>query len=111
MGEKKYIGKDLCGFDFNMKYPPTNGPYHGYKTDKEETLFYDFAVLGYDLSFTYKGKNYYFLTEDNYVANCDETFNIEYERFEDAIDALENFTIDGKTLVDLIDELESCQPE
>lgn len=64
MAKKDYVRKDLAGRWFNAKYPPdfkTNGDkYDGYKTGNEEVLFYDFAVLGYDMAFSYKGKRYYF---------------------------------------------------
>ena len=50
---------DLLGYPYNGKYPPKgdkHGLYHGYSSDAEETLFYDFAVQGYDLTFVYKGQ-------------------------------------------------------
>lgn len=113
MAKEDYIRTDLAGYLFNLKYQPDttlNGTlYHGYKSCKEETLFYDFAVQGYDLTFCYKGKRYHFLSEENYVAHCDENYTVEYQRFEDGNSALEQFKIDGKSLIDLIDELEEVE--
>ena len=50
MAREDYVKKDLAGYPFNSKYPPDvsdhDNLYHGYKSDVEETLFYDFAVQG-----------------------------------------------------------------
>ncbi|MDR4931314.1 hypothetical protein [Segatella bryantii] len=48
--------------------------HHGYKTDKEETLFYDFAVQGYDLMISYQDKFYYFMVDDDGVWLSDDAF-------------------------------------
>lgn len=113
MARKDYVINDLAGYSFNGKYPPdyklNGGLYHGYKNGKEETLFYDFAVLGYDLKFVYKGESYYFLSEENYVARCNDHFTEEFERYSDGNAALEQFCIDGKSLIHLIDELEEVE--
>ena len=109
MARKDYIIKDLAGYYINGKYMPDyshNGSlYHGYKNSVEESLFYDFAVQGYDLGFTYKDKRYYFLSESDYVALSDENFTEEYQRFDDGNSALEQFLIDGKNVIELIDQL------
>lgn len=114
MAREDYVKKDLAGYWFNSKYPPNyemNGSlYHGYKNWVEETLFYDFAVQGYDLFFTYKGEPYHFLSDSGHVAHCDEHYTEEYQRFPDGNTALEQFTIDGKPLIELIDELEDVEP-
>ena len=65
MEKSDYVMTDLMGYPYNGKYPPKGdkrGIYHGYSSDVEETLFYDFAVQGYDLTFVYKGKRYCFLS-------------------------------------------------
>ena len=114
MARKDYAMKDLAGSGFNAKYPPNyelNGRlYNGYKNGVEETLFFDFAVQGYDLYFTYKGKAYHFLSEEDYVAYCDEKYTTEYQRFSDGNAALEQFEIDGKSIIELIDELKDVEP-
>lgn len=110
---REYIQKDLAGYWFNAKYPPDyakNGTnYNGYKSGKEEILFYDFAVQGYDLSFVYKGKSYHFLTDLDHVAYCDEMYTEEYQRFEDGNSMLEQFLLDGEPIIRKIDELEDVE--
>lgn len=101
-----YIRVDLAGYPFNHKYPPlgncNGGIYHGYRNNTEETFFYDFAVQRYDLRFTYEGKEYYFLSTEDYAAQCDETYTNEFCRFLDGNDVLERFTINGIHLIDLV---------
>lgn len=113
MAHEDYVKKDLAGYWYNSKYPPNyevNGSlYHGYKDSVEETLFYDFAVQRYDLRFTYKGKLYHFLSDSKHVAYCDEHYTVEYQVFPDGNAALEQFEIEGKPLIDLIDQLEDVE--
>ena len=113
MAREDYVKKDLAGYWFKDKYMPdysrNGGLYNGYKNSVEETLFYDFAVQGYDLGFTYKGKRYCFLSESDHVALSDEHFTEEYQRFEDGNSALEQFHIDGKSIIGLIDQLEEVE--
>lgn len=112
MARRDYVKTDFMGYPYNGKYPPggeKKGLYHGYATSIEETLFYDFAVQGYDLTFVYKGEHYYFLSTPDYVALCDEHYTEEYQRFEDGNSALEQFRIEGKTLLELISELEEVE--
>ncbi|MCD8202493.1 MAG: hypothetical protein LUD48_02480 [Prevotella sp.] len=105
---------NLNGYPMNAKYPPDiekyGNEYHGYPNDEYETILYDFAVKGYDLIFTYKGKPYYVLFEVDHVALCDDHFTEEYEVFPNANAFIENFKIDGIPLIDLIDELEDVEP-
>lgn len=114
MGAYDYIKDDLAGYPFNAKYPPNyeknGGLYHGYKNNSEETFYYDFAVQRYDLRFSYNGKEYYFLSEQDYAAQCDEHFTNEIRRFKDGNAVLEEFEIDGKKLIDLIPFIEDCEP-
>ena len=70
----------------------------------------DFAVQGYDLTFVYKGRRYHFLTTKDHVALCDEHYTEEYQVFPDGNTALEQFEIDGKPLLDIIDQLEEVEP-
>lgn len=114
MSRKDYVMKDLAGNWFNAKYPPdykrNGGKYHGYRNSVEETLLYDFAVLGYDLKFSLGGKEYYFLSEPDYVAQCDENFEHEVKRFSDGNAVLEQFQIDGKPLISQIAKIEYAEP-
>jgi hypothetical protein len=112
MAKEDYVMNDLMGYPYNGKYPPKGdkrGIYHGYSSDKEETLYYDFAVLGYDMAFTYGGKRYYFMSDPEYVALSDEHFTQEHQRFENGNAALEKFKIDGKSIIELIDSLEDVE--
>jgi hypothetical protein len=115
MKDPDYIALDLCGYRFNRKYPPNKtlygDTYGGYKNNAEEVLFYDFAVQFYDVSFKYRGKSYYLLSDDDHVAVCDSNFTDEYETFKDAVELIENFRIDGRSLLELIDLLEEVEPE
>lgn len=110
-----YIGKDLLGFRYNVIYPPDTtkfGPsYGGYPNNARQVLFYDFAVQGYDVEFCYQGKKYHLLFEPDHSALCDETYNKEFERFSNPMDLIENLSIDGHKLIDIIDELEDVEPE
>jgi len=113
MSKGDYIKTDRLGFPYNGKYPPKGdrlGLYHGYSSDVEETLLYDFAVQGYDLTFIYKGERYCFLSAADHVAHCDDRYTVEYETFPDANTALEQFRIDGRPIIELIGELEDVEP-
>ncbi|HBC21658.1 MAG TPA: hypothetical protein DC009_06190 [Porphyromonadaceae bacterium] len=110
-----YIKKDLFGYLYNAKFPPTensckNNLYHGYRTPAQECLFYDFAALGYDLMITYHGKAYYFMVDEDCVWLSDEKFTAMYERFLNGNDVLEHFCIDGTPLFQLVDELDDFEP-
>lgn len=115
MAKNSYIRYDLAGYPFNGKYPPRDGDkngnlYHGYRNPKEECLFYDFAVLGYDLMFSYHGKEYYFMVDEDCVWLSDENFTAMTQRFDSGNDVLENFMIEGTPLIQLINQLDECEP-
>lgn len=110
-----YIRKDLAGYYFNGKFPPAENTadgrkYHGYKTPAQECLFYDFAVLGYDLKFMFQGKWYYFMVDDDCVWLSDESFTAMTKKFDSGNDVLLHFRIGGKPLCKLVDELEEYEP-
>lgn len=113
MARKDYMMKDLFGYWYNAKYMPDykrNGSlYNGYRNSIEEALYFDFAIQGYDLGFTYNGKRYYFLSENDYVALSNENFTEELQRFEDGNTALEQFKIGNKSIIELIDKLEDVE--
>ena len=46
------------------------------------------------------------MKEQNYAAVCDEYFTEEYEVYANEMELLENFKINGRPLIELIDELE-----
>lgn len=107
------VGIDLMGYPFNRKYPPNTKlygtSYHGYKNDAHETFFYNFAVQGYDLEFCYGGKKYHVLHEPDHVAVTDDNFTEELQVFNSGNDLIEKWIIDGKRLVDIIDDCESVE--
>ena len=109
------VGRNLMGYPYNKKYPPVDfskgNLYHGYSDSFRETLFYDFAVLGYDLEFSYKGTTYH-VTSDGAdgVWLSDPKFTAKLEHFPSGNAFLENFRIDGHRLIDLIDRLDDVQP-
>ena len=109
-----YILNDLAGYPLNGKYPPKgnakNGNmYHGYDTPAQECLFYDFAVLGYDLMIKYQGQHYYFMVDEDCVWLSDSTFCAMTQMFKNGNDVLENFFIKGKPLASLVDELDNYE--
>lgn len=112
--ETDVIGLDLLGYPFNKKYPAdfkSCGPkYYGYSSPFRATLFYDFAVLRYDLEFSYHGKRYYCLSEHDYVALCDSDFREEFKRFDNPNVFIETFEVEGHKLIDVIDDLDYAEP-
>lgn len=108
-----YIKNDLAGYPYNGTYPPdykkNGGLYHGYPGDKEESFFYDFAVQRYDLRVGYNSKMYWFTSDSDHAAQCDEDFHHEIQLFEDGNAVLEQFLIDGKRLIDLIPLIEDYE--
>ncbi len=112
--ETDVIGFDLLGYPFNKKYPADFKSYGskngGYSSPFRSTLFYDFAVLRYDLEFSYHGKRYYCLSERDYVALCDCNFREEFKRFDNANVFIETFEVEGRKLIDVIDDLDYAEP-
>ena len=105
-----YIKLDIEGFPYNAAYPPSpaeNGSkYHGYRTDNEESFFYEFSVQYYDISFRYKDKYYYIMQRDNKAYLTDSEFKNKYEEFEDGNTLLRQLKIEGKPLIGLINYVE-----
>lgn len=108
-----YIGRDVFGYPYNMKYPPDYQKYgrqfSGYATPNQEFFFYDYAVLCYDGRFTYRGKDYYIVNWQDYFALMNEKHDITYQEFPDAIALLENLEIDGRKLLDFMEEIEDVE--
>jgi hypothetical protein len=110
---RSYVGYDLYGFPYNAKYPPNKekfGDAHeGYSNKARGVLLYDFAVMGYDVKITYKGRTYYFLN-DGKAYLSDERFTKQLETFESPMELIENLTIEGIPLVNLLDKLDDAEP-
>jgi hypothetical protein len=110
---RNYVGYTMFGAPFNKKYPPDVQKYgscfEGYATKAEGVLFYDFAVMGYDVEFTYKGKKYYLL-DDGEAFLSDARFTEQYEAFTDPMDLVEHLMVDGRPLLDIIPEITDIEP-
>lgn len=108
-----YIGIDLAGYYFNHKYPPNKAEYGthygGYKTDNQEAFFYDMSVYFYGLRFFYNGIYYRIPSDGDSWVLINEDNNSISEGFEDPIQLIENVTIEGKRIVDLIDEFKDVE--
>ena len=106
---RDYILTDSEGYPYNSEFKPDfvkNGDkYHGYKTNNQEALFYYFAVMGYDLVFTYNDATYHVLSTEDYVARTDENFQQDLEVFANANQMLKTFMLEGVPLYQLADDL------
>lgn len=110
---RDYVGYDLFGFPFNKKYPPNKEyygqSYEGYANKALGVLLYDYCVIGYDVEFSYKGNTYY-LMDDGEGVISDSQFTKRIEVFDSPMDLVENFKIDGKTLLELAPEIDDIDP-
>lgn len=110
---REWVGYDLCGYPFNKKYPP-NKPvfgdgFEGYPNKALGVLLYDFAVQGYCVELSFRGKRYYFMDDGDGVVT-DSHFSQRKEVYESPMALVENFKIDGKTLLELAPEIEDIEP-
>ncbi len=109
-----YVGRDLFGNPYNKEFPPNQekygNRYGGYKNANREALFYDFAIVHYDIQFEYEKESYYLLIEPTHAARCDENFNEEYEVFPDPNTLIKELVIGDHKLVEIIDDLEKVEP-
>lgn len=110
---RKYVAYNLAGYPYNCKYPPNTqrfGTAHeGYANKAEGVLFYDFAVLGYDVEFAYNGRKYYLLN-DGEAHLSDPMFSQKIKSFEDPMNLIEKLEIDGKPLIQILDQIEEIEP-
>ena len=110
---RDYVGYDIHGYPFNKKYPPNKEKYgqsfEGYPYKALGVLLYDYCVMGYDVELTYKGETYYLLNVGEGIIS-DSHFTERKEVFESPMDLVENFKIDGKTLLELASEIDDIEP-
>ncbi len=110
---RDYVGYDLFGFPFNKRFPPDKEIYgdsfEGYPNKALGVLLYDYAVMGYDVKFSYQGKPYYLLN-DGEGALSDCLFKDRKEVFNSPMELIEKLKIDGKTLIELAPEIEDIEP-
>lgn len=105
-----YIGYDLGGFMYNKKYPPNpaanGGLHHGYATDNQEAFLYDVAVYLYGIKFAYKGLHYWIPSDGDGWVLIDEDTDIQSESYDNPLQLIENVTLDGRRLIDIIDDVQ-----
>lgn len=108
-----FVGRDVFGYPYNKKYPPDYQKYgsqfSGYATPNQEFFFYDYAVLRYDGRFTYKGTDYFIVNWGDCFALTDRKMEVMYQTFPDAIALIENLEIDGRKLLDFMEEIEDVE--
>lgn len=110
---RDYVGYDLFGYPYNSKYPPNKEKFgqsfEGYSNKALGVLLYDYCVMGYDVELTYNGETYYLLNAGEGIVS-DKHFTERKAVFESPMDLVENFKIDGKTLLQLAPEIEDIEP-
>lgn len=72
-------------------------------------LLYDFAVMGYDVKFSYRGHEYYLLNTGKGIIS-DSRFSEHKEVFANPMALVENFKIEGRTLLELAPEIDDIEP-
>lgn len=111
--EEYYVAYDIFGYPYNKKYPPDfskyGGQYSGYATPNQEFFFYIYAIQHYDGRFVYKDKEYYIINWWDCFALTDKKHETIYKEFPDAIALIEQLEIDGRKLIDIIDEIEDVE--
>lgn len=83
--------------------------YEGYPNKALGVLLYDYCIMGYDVELSYKGKEYY-LMDDGEGVISDSHFTERKEIFDSPMALVENFRIDGKTLLELAPEIDNIEP-
>lgn len=107
----EFVAYDLFGNEYNCKYPPNKDLYgldfEGYATPNQLTFFYDFCINHYGVAFYYEGNDYEAEFTDIGPILTNRTTNDIQGPFKDAMTLLENSTLNGKTLISLVDDLEN----
>ena len=104
-----YIINDVNGNPINGKYPPNKEKYGeefgGYGSEAEKILFHDFAVMSMDVSFLHDGTRYFLYVHNTPATAYDATRKEIVAEYQNELDLLENFSIDGKPFISLINEI------
>ena len=106
-----FVGLDLFGNEYNCKYPPSSDCFSNefgrYSTPNQETFFYDFCILQYGVVFSYEEQLYEAeFTNDGPILTNRFTKEVQGP-FEDAVKLLEKSNINGKKMIDILDDLEN----
>lgn len=102
-----YTVQDEKGRWINTEFPPDSFnqyPHNsGYKNANAEMLFYQFAVLYYDLRIEYQGEIYLAIVDDDGAYIADVEYNRTSEIYSTANDLIKEFIFpDGKYLQDIV---------
>ena len=79
--------------------------FEGYSCKALDVLLYDYSVMGYDVELSYKWIEYYLMEAGETAASRKEK-----QVFDSPMALLENFIIDGKTLLELAPQIEYIEP-
>lgn len=106
----EFVGRDLFGNEYNCKYHPNkevNGTdYEGYATPNQLTFFYDFCIQHYGVGFYYHNNQYEAEFVDEGPVLINKTENEVQGPFVDAMELIETSDVDGKRLIDVMEDLE-----
>jgi hypothetical protein len=106
-----YVGHDLFGYEYNRKYPPNKemfgNDFGGYATPNQETFFYDYCIQQYGVVFSYEEVSY----ETEFTNEGPILRNITTQKvqgpFDDAVQLLEKAIINGRKMIDILDNLQN----
>ena len=106
-----YVGHDLFGYEYNIKYPPNRerfgNDYSGYETPNQETFFYDYCILQYGVVFSYDEELY----EAEFTDNGPILTNLSTKKvqgpFDSAVQLLEMADINDRKMIDILNELKN----
>ena len=114
--EEGVLVKDLMGYYYNGKYPPMiskyGDQYLGYPNWNQEVFFFEFAVQGYDVTFVYHGVKYFLMADSEYYCTCEDMHFMPSEKslyFKNGNELIEQLEIEGKKLIEIMDELEEVE--
>lgn len=102
-----YSVQDEKGRWINTEFPPDSFnqfPHNeGYKNANAEMLYYQFAVMYYDLRMEYQGETYFALVDDNGAYIADTDYNRISEIYPTANDLIKAYAFpDGRHLLDIV---------
>ncbi len=105
-----YVGYNLFGYEYNIKYPPNvekfGKDFGGYATPNQETFFYDYCIQQYGVAFSY-GEVLY---ETEFTDKGPILTNLATKEvqgpFDSAVQLLENAKINGRKMIDMLEEFQ-----
>ena len=104
-----FVGLDLFGYEYNCKYPPNieqNGnDYGGYASPNQYSFFYDFCIHQYGVAFSYEDDLYEAEFTGHGPILVNRLTNEVQVPCEDAVKLLEESSIKGNKLINILDNL------